>query len=314
MATVSIIIPSYNHSGFLKERLNSIAKQTFIDWEAVIIDDNSTDDSVSIIKEFLKNNSDFKVSQFIVNPENSGSGYISWQKGIKLAQTKYIWIAETDDYSEPTFLEELVNILEQDENISLAFCGSNYVENEEIIYDSTNRTKDLEVEKTKTKIIDSAVFLNQMPFNPYITNGSSVLFRKPNSEIPNQIFTHKQSSDIFLWSYLIQNKSFAYLNKNLNFFRRHQGSTTSILHKNNLEMIYYEKAKFLNYFGKTHMYKEFIDHYIQHYIWNNKKDFLNISSIKTIQKEKNLKIIYFYTLTKFSFYKIFNCVIKIKKQ
>lgn len=314
MAAVSVIIPSYNHSVFLKDRLNSILNQTFKDWEAIIIDDKSTDNSVSVIEEFLRSNPGFKVNQFIVNNENSGSGYYSWQKGIELAETKYIWIAETDDYSELTFLEELVEILDHNNDVAIAFCGSNYVEEGKIIYDSTNRMRDLKVEIGNYKVLNNKFFLDQLPFNTYITNGSSALFRKPELEIPQQIFTNRQCSDIFLWSYLLQNRPFVYLNKNLNFFRRHQSSTTTILYKDNLELIYHEKAKFLNYFGKTDKYKQFIDHYIQHYIWNNKKDFLNTSSIKRIQKEKNLKMIYFYRLIKFSFHKIFNRIIKIKKQ
>lgn len=305
MAAVSVIIPSYNHSVFLKDRLSSILNQTFKDWEAIIIDDNSTDNSVSVIEEFLRNNPGFKVKQFILNYENSGSGYYSWQKGIELAETKYIWIAETDDYSELTFLEELVEILDDNNDVALAFCGSNYVENSIIIYDSSNRVKDLTVEKNKYKIINNDFFFNRMPFDSYITNGSSVVFRKPDLEIPELIFTNKQCSDIFLWSYLLQDKSFAFLNKNKNFFRRHDSSVTLFLQKNRLETIYHEKAKYLNYFKFTNKYSQFIDHYIKHYIWNNKSDFLNVSSIQSITGVKNLTFIYFCKLFKYCLLKIF---------
>lgn len=299
MSKVSIVIPSYNHALYLLQRLESIAAQTYKDWEAIIIDDQSTDNSVEIITKFIEKNPSFKVKHFIVNDTNSGSGYYSWQKGIELAETKYIWIAETDDYSEPNFLEELVNILDQNNKIALAFCGSNYVEIDEIIYDSKNRTKDLNVEKREYKVIDNSVFLNKMPFETYITNGSSVVFRKQYLEIPATIFTNRQCSDIFLWSYLLEKSSFAFLNKNLNFFRRHEGSTSSYLQKNKLETIYHEKAEYLNYFNQTEKSNLFIEHYIKNYIWNNKKNFLNISSIQKIQTDKNLKLQYFYKLILF---------------
>ncbi len=299
MSKVSIVIPSYNHAFYLQQRFESITAQTYKDWEAIIIDDQSTDNSVEIITKFIEKNPNFKVKHFIVNDTNSGSGYYAWQKGIKLAETKYIWIAETDDYSESTFLEELVNILDQNDKIALAFCGSNYVENDEIIYDSTNRIKDLNVEKREYKVIDNSVFFNKMPFETYITNGSSVVFRKQNLEIPATIFTNRQCSDIFLWSYLLEKSSFAFLNKNLNFFRRHEGSTSSYLQKNKLETIYHEKAEYLNYFDQTEKSNLFIEHYIKHYIWNNKKNFLNISSIQNIQTDKNLKLQYFYKLVHF---------------
>lgn len=304
MSKVSIIIPSYNHALFLQDRLDSILNQTFKNWEAIIIDDQSSDNSVQIINDFLNVNPAFRVKYFIVNDKNSGSGYNSWKKGIELAETEYVWIAETDDYSEPTFLEELIRILDQNDNISLAFCGSNYIENNNIIYDSRNRTKDLNVETGEYKVINSSVFFDRMPFDTYITNGSSVVFRKSKLEIPPVLFTYRLCSDIFLWSYLLENSSFAFLNKNLNFFRRHEGSTSSYLQKNKLESIYHEKAKYLNYFAQTEKKDEFIEHYIKHYIWNNKKEFLNTSSIQKIQTDKNFRVQYFYKLVQFFIFKL----------
>ena len=304
MSKVSIVIPSYNHALYLQQRLESITAQTYKDWEAIIIDDQSTDNSLEIITKFIEKNPSFTVKHFIVNDTNSGSGYYSWQKGIELAETKYIWIAETDDYSQSTFLEELVAVLDKNENVSLAFCGCNYVEKDNIIYDSKNRTKDLNVEIGKFKVIDNSIFLNRMPFDTYITNGSSVVFRKPKFEILSELFTNRQCSDIFLWSYLLEKSSFAFLNKNLNFFRRHEGSTSSFLQKNKLETIYHEKAKYLNYFDQTEKKDEFIEHYIKHYIWNNKKEFLNTSSIQKIQTDKSLKVQYFYKLVQFFIYKL----------
>ena len=89
MPNVSIIIPSYNHAIFLQDRLNSIVNQTYKDWETIIIDDKSTDNSVEIIEKFIKQNLNFKVKHFCVNETNSGSGYHSWKKGIELAETNY---------------------------------------------------------------------------------------------------------------------------------------------------------------------------------------------------------------------------------
>lgn len=304
MAEVSIIIPSYNHGKFLLDRFESIYNQTYNNWEAIIIDDKSTDDSVAIIEKFLISNPDFNVKYFIINENNSGSGYNSWKKGIELAETKYIWIAETDDYSEVTFLEELVAVLDTNEKVSLAFSASKYVENNIVTYDSTNRMKDLDVDKEGYKVIDSNVFFKRMPFDTYITNGSSVVFRKPYAAIPDAIFANRQCSDIFLWSYLLQNSSFAFLNKNLNFFRRHTGSISSFLQKHKLETIYHENAKYLNLFNQTEKYPQFIDHYIKYYIWSHKKNFLNITSIKEIQTDKKLKLLYFYKLIQFFALKI----------
>ena len=97
---VSIIVPNYNHARFLPERLNSIFNQTFQDYEVILLDDASTDNSVEILNRYAANP---KVSHFIVNQENSGSPFKQWKRGIDLARGEFVWIAESDDYSNTTF-------------------------------------------------------------------------------------------------------------------------------------------------------------------------------------------------------------------
>ena len=304
MPNVSIILPSYNHALFLQDRLDSILNQTYQDWEAIIIDDNSTDNSVELIKKFIENNPNFKVKHFVVNETNSGSGYNSWKKGIELAETEYVWIAETDDYSESTFLHELVGILDENDNVLLAFCGSNYVENGEIIYDSTNRTKDLNVEINKYNVINSNVFFNRMPFNTYITNGSSVVFRKPNEKMDIELFNNRQLSDLFLWSHLIQNNKFAFLNKNLNFFRRHENSTTTKMSISSKKIIYVVMLKYLNFFEQNYKFQTFLEHYVKHFVWSNKKEVFNYKFLRNINGIDSIDVKYFRSVVKFIQFKI----------
>lgn len=299
MSKVSIIIPSYNHALFLKDRLDTILNQTFKNWEAIIIDDQSSDDSVQVINDFLKAHPDFRVKYFIVNDKNSGSGYHSWKKGIELAETEYVWIAETDDYSDAAFLGELVEILDHNKDVALAFCGSNYVENNKIIYDSTNRTKDLEVETNEYKVIDNKIFLNKMPFNTYITNGSSVVFRKPKEKMNVELFNNRQLSDLFLWSFLVQNRKFVFLNKNLNFFRRHENSTTTKMSISSKKIVYEEALKYLNFFEQNYKFQFFLDHYVKHFVWSNKKEVFNYKFLKEIKRIDKIDIKYFGSVMKF---------------
>ena len=306
MSLVSIIIPSYNHSKFLKDRLDTIQSQTFKDWEMIIIDDASTDNSLEILNVFASKNK-HNITHFAVNKKNSGSGYKSWEKGIDLAKTKYIWIAETDDYSEPTFLEETIRMLEMDDNVSVAFCSSDYVDhNKTFLYNTERRTHDLYVSDGGLKIFDSFVFLDKMPTNTYITNGRSVVFRKPEKKIPKEIFSHKQSSDQFLWTYLIKNKSFSFLNKSLNYFRRHENSTTTKMNVLSNKKIYEENIKYLNYFNQKDKFQMLLNHYIKHYLWDNKKDLFNYGFLKEINNIKYLNTKYYLSLTKFIFNKFKN--------
>lgn len=304
MTKVSIILPSYNHALFLEERLNSIINQTFINWKLIIIDDCSTDNSIEILKNF-KEKYPNKIEQFIINKKNSGSGYNSWNLGIKLAKSEYIWIAETDDYSDTTYLEEQVAVLNANKDAALSFCASNYVNQEgEYLYDSTNRLKKLKVLRGNYGIFPSEIFINSMPFHTLITNGSSVVFRKPLDNIPQEIFAFKQCSDIFLWTYLVKNKTFIFLNKNLNYFRRHVDSTSTKNFNFNLQSIYKEKIEYLNIFNQHHKYEEFIEHYINFFILKDKSKFYKINFLKKINNVKFIKIKYYKILVKIFIKKI----------
>ncbi|WP_299017193.1 glycosyltransferase [uncultured Polaribacter sp.] len=309
MDVVTIIIPSYNHGKFLRKRLTSIVHQTYTNWELIIIEDCSKDDSLKILREFqLKHSS--KIAHFIVNKENSGSGYTSWEKGITLAKTKYIWIAETDDYSDPQFLEKQLAVLEKT-NAALSFCGSNYVdENENYLYNSTKRTSDLNVDIDSYKLFTSDVFMNGMPFNTYITNGSSVVFKKPKEKIPSDIFKFKQASDIFLWTYLLEHNTFVFLNIELNYFRRHDDSTSTKITKFRQGSVYYEKAAYLNMFNQQSKYKKFIKHYIKYYIWKHKNQVLDTKALKTIDKAPFKILNYYLEFISFGFKRILNKILK----
>lgn len=75
MIKVSVIVPNYNHHKFLNARLDSILKQTYQNFEIIILDDCSTDENRDII-ELYRNHP--KVSHIIHNTKNSGSTFIQW--------------------------------------------------------------------------------------------------------------------------------------------------------------------------------------------------------------------------------------------
>ena len=79
---VSIIVPNYNHANFLPERLSSIRNQTFSNYELIILDDASSDQSLSVIRAEL---ADFP-HQLIINKQNSGSPCSQWLMGIQQAR------------------------------------------------------------------------------------------------------------------------------------------------------------------------------------------------------------------------------------
>ncbi len=306
MAKVTIIIPNYNHADYIVQRLESIRQQTYTHWEAIIIDDASTDHSVDIISEYLQKHN-FPVKAFIKHEKNSGSGYLSWQKGIALSDSEYIWIAETDDYCDRNFLEVMVDNLDKNQNASLCFSGTTYVnEKGKTLYNSSKRTQSLNVPNNTSKVFEGYMLISKLPLNTYITNASSVLFRTPAKEVPDFIFSHKQSSDIFFWTYLVNGNHFIHHNAYLNYFRQHQKSTTALNTKLRMQSVYIEKIEYLKYFGQTEKYKALIDHYIKYYVWKNKKRVFDLNLLKHFDNSHKVRNYYFKSLFQYTVKRITN--------
>lgn len=111
---VSIIMPCYNSGFFIAASIESVLKQTYNNFELIIIDDLSTDESISIINSF----NDPRI-KFIQLSENGGAG-ISRNKGIEMAQGRFIAFLDSDDLWRPNKLEVQINFM-LDNNCALTY-------------------------------------------------------------------------------------------------------------------------------------------------------------------------------------------------
>lgn len=110
---VSIIMPSYNGGKYIRKSIESILNQTYCNWELIIIEDCSVDDSLSIIKSY----EDDRI-RLLVNDENRGIAY-STNRGIKEARGKYIALLDDDDVATENRIEIQVDFLEKNEKIDI---------------------------------------------------------------------------------------------------------------------------------------------------------------------------------------------------
>jgi glycosyltransferase involved in cell wall biosynthesis len=110
MPNISIIVPVYNAEKYLHRCANSVLNQTFIDWECILIDDGSTDNSSKICDEYAK-----KDSRFHVIHKKNGGVSSARQLGLETAKGDYVIHVDPDDWVEPNMLEELCyKIIEDD--------------------------------------------------------------------------------------------------------------------------------------------------------------------------------------------------------
>lgn len=113
MTKVSIIITSYNYEKYIGTAIESIINQTYKDWELIIVDDGSKDNSVNIIEEYCKKYNNINL---YIQPENKGL-IESIKLALEKANGEYVIFLESDDYLSNNYISEKLNIFSQYPNV-----------------------------------------------------------------------------------------------------------------------------------------------------------------------------------------------------
>jgi len=116
--TVSVVIPCYNAEATIGKTLTSVRRQTFVDWEAIVVNDGSTDNSVEIIRRHAEE--DTRVRR--INPQGKGKS-LAVNAGIGVASGRFINLLCADDTLLPNMLEVMVQKLEKDPSVGAVHCG-----------------------------------------------------------------------------------------------------------------------------------------------------------------------------------------------
>lgn len=222
---VSVIVPNYNYSLYLRERIGSILRQTYTDYELILLDDASTDNSVDILMEYKDNP---HVSHIIVNRENTGSPFRQWMKGISLSRGKYIWIAEADDSAEPDFLETCVALAEQHADTAVCYADSILIDSEgKIIREKYNHREGFSCFNGKLFAEYNLYWKN------YIVNASGAIFSRAyaNRLAQSPFLSMKYCGDWLFWFEMSMQGCVIEIYKPLNYFRQHAHKVTVSSHK-----------------------------------------------------------------------------------
>ena len=251
MPQVSVIIPNYNYEKYLEQRLISIINQTYRDFEIIFLDDSSNDKSVLLAKSILANtNIPFEIH---INEKNSGSPFKQWNKGLQIAKSEYIWIAEADDFCEYHFLEQLLALIKKSDNVGLAYCQTSPVDCDGKLISSINYIQ-------YTDFLDKDKWLSEYTNNGClevenylcrlctIINISSVIFRNETMLKAGYVDTrYKQAGDWLTYIKLLEHSDIAYTPEILNYHRLHPSKNTNNTVTN---LIYFKDM--LNIFKYTH--------------------------------------------------------------
>lgn len=219
---VSVIIPNYCHAPYLRERIDSVLAQTYRDFEVIILDDCSPDDSRAVIDSYRGRP---EVTHIVYNEKNSGSTFRQWHKGFDLAQGEYIWIAESDDYADPQFLECCMTAFEQQPECVLAYAESRLVD-----AGGQPLTKEL-MQAVHTArpcdFWDGKEFVRRnMLVSNTVYNASMAVFRKSAIPADASYTRFRMNGDWLFWCEVARQGRVAHINRRLNCFRQHPRKVT----------------------------------------------------------------------------------------
>jgi glycosyltransferase involved in cell wall biosynthesis len=114
---VSIVIPTYNVSEYIGECLKSVQQQTYENWQAIVVDDGSTDKTVAVLQPIIQQDKRFR----LIRQQNRGVS-MARNAGLKAATGMYLTFLDGDDMWKPTFLAKLMVAL-QNNDADMAYCG-----------------------------------------------------------------------------------------------------------------------------------------------------------------------------------------------
>ena len=187
---VSIITPVYNAERFLSETIKSVQEQTYKNWELLLVDDCSKDNSAKIIKEF--NRTDDRI-KYIKLEKNSGAS-ISRNTGIKNAKGRFIAFVDSDDLWEPEKLEIQISYM-LEKNLGFTFTSYRYMKE--------NGVKTNKVAKAPFKINYNGLLKNTI-----IGCSTVVIDREIIGEFEMPLV--KRGQDTATWLQILRNEKYAY--------------------------------------------------------------------------------------------------------
>lgn len=216
---ISIVTASYNYQDYIKETIQSVLDQTYKDWEFIIVDDCSTDNSVEVIKSYK----DDRIKLF-VNEKNLGLKE-TLKFGIKQASGDWVAILESDDILKQDYLEKKYEVIKRNPNVAVIF-------NDVELFGDENRVKNTTPTIIETsnllqnKIYPCNIFDYLVDFNRVLTFSAVMLNRQKFLEC-NLNTPMDKLFDWWLFINLARKYDFYYIPEKLTKWRLHSDSYIS---------------------------------------------------------------------------------------
>jgi len=228
---VSIIIPTYNRANLIGDTLDSVLAQTYQNWECIVVDDGSTDNTKEVIENYTKKDARF---QYHKRPNNLPKGANACRNyGFEISKGEYINWFDDDDIMLKNFLEVKISYFEN--GMDFNFCSYTHVD------------ENLKILKNVNLIETNHLYKDYALWNFHIIT-HSVLFKRDflkGKKLFSYDIKRGQETELFLRLFFNTNKkAYKIINKPLFLYRQHKGTKT---HKNEEYIVEYKESVALIY-------------------------------------------------------------------
>lgn len=264
MNLVSIIIPVYNQEKYLVETLESVRNQTYFNWECILVNDGSTDNSITIINQYLAKDSRF----CLIDSENKG---VSNARNLALKQVKgsFILFLDGDDLIHPEKINQALINFQKNNDLKIVFNSTSYFQ--ETI---ENKLYDIKIEADLLNFNDLLLFWGEKIILPI----HSAVIKKTLFEGIEFSTELTAQEDWLVWLRLFKNNpKVLVLDAVLSYYRKHNNSRTQTIsvkedHFKALEL-------FEKYIGSEY-HKKLLIHQIERYYTRANENALKLGEIK----------------------------------
>ena len=211
---VSILIANYNNSPYIQHCINSLNSQTYGNLEMIFFDDNSSDNSIDIVKQF----SNVKIIENKIQTKFGSLNQLNaFKEAIKISKGDLIFLLDSDDYFTKNKIEKVIDYFNNNKNAKIVFDYPLIVEN-----------KNIYPEKKKLRFFKT--------YWPYIHPTSCISIKKNYFEEMLKVISYKDFTDVWLdlriclfSKYIL--KDFHIINENLTFYRKTTSNISSKFNK-----------------------------------------------------------------------------------
>jgi alpha-1,3-rhamnosyltransferase len=214
---VNVLVPAYNHEQYVEEALQSVVDQTYKNIELIVINDGSTDGTSGVIKKYIENNPEPRIT-FL---EQTNEGICkTLNRGLKHAKGKYIAVLASDDLWSPDKIEKQVQLMERNDNIGLVFSDHYFMRGREITNIKATDYKP-NIRKCFIKSIQNVNIYERLMIENIIP-ALTVLMRRDCIDKMGGFDTNLIAEDFDMWLRMAKEYPFAYIDEPLAFYRIHE--------------------------------------------------------------------------------------------